>query len=157
MKKLILLFTLSLLACGPSQADNKVEIQAVNKAVAEIEKSKVDLGILELKVHAAELEGVPPEVKYYYKPGSMELIMMQVDVGHEAFSTYFTYYFKNNKIIKFIKGTENHPEKPPKQAIIYGSDGKVLWKNIDEPRVLTNVVVDLYKRNMALLKEFRKY
>ncbi len=157
MKKTIILLTCSLLACNSSQADDRAEIKAVNQKVVQIEKSKENLNVLELKIHTGELEAAPPNVMYYYRPENMELVMLQVSVGHEIFLTKYTYYFENNRVIKFLKDTEGHPEPPPKFAIIYKADGKVLWKNIDEPNVMAKTVLDLYKNNIAILKEFSKY
>jgi len=157
MKKTIILLTCSLLACNSSQADDKAEIKSVNQKVVQIEKSRKNLNVLELKIHTGELEAVPPNVMYYYRPENMELVMLQVSVGHEIFLTRYTYYFENNRVIKFLKDTEGHPDPPPKFAIIYKADGEVLWKNIDEPGVMAKTALDLYKKNIAILKEFSKY
>ncbi len=94
---------------------------------------------------------------YYYKPENMELVMLQVSVGHEIFSTKHTYYLNNNRVIKYLKETFDHPDSPPPKVIIYDVNGKVLWKNIDEPAVSTVDVIKLFKQNINTLKAFSKY
>jgi hypothetical protein len=157
MKKLILLLAL----CFPLQLtaieQNASDIKAVNQAVATLEKSKDTLYILEIKLHVSELEATPPDVKYYFNPETMKPVILQVDVGHEVFSTRHSYYFKNNKVIKYLKEQINHPDSPPKEAIIYNKDGAILWKNINEPAVSEKQVKELFANAMSAVKAFSAY
>jgi hypothetical protein len=157
MKKLIILFIFFFsIGCQPN-ANATTEIKSINTIVLHIDKTKGDLSALELKLHTGEFEAVPPEVMYYYKPENMELVMLQVSVGHEIFSTKHTYYLNNNRVIKYLKETFDHPDSPPQKVIIYDVNGKVLWKNIDEPAVSTVDVIKLFKQNINTLKAFSKY
>lgn len=157
MKKtlLILIFCtgISSLAC----ADEKSDINDINSKVSKIEASKNNLNILELKLHTSELEAAPPEIKYFYKSGTNELVKLQVSVGHETFVSQHSYYYSNELIIKYLKETLNHPDSPPKQAIIYNNTGDILWKNTDEPAYNSKAALDLFKLNMQSLKSFTKY
>jgi len=157
MKKIIALILCCLFVFGVSYADNKSDISKINKQVAQIEKTKAGLSVLSLTLQTGELESAPPEVKYYYKPGTTDLVMLQVAVGHEIFVTKHTYYFNKNSVLKYLKETVNHPDSPPKKAIIYKKDGGVLWENIAEPAVSANKAVELFKLHMQTLKAFSKY
>lgn len=159
MKNIIrlMLVTFCLAVFSQANADNKFDIEAINKKVDKIEKMKGSLKALEIKLHAGESESSPPEVMYYYKPDNLELVILRVSVGHEIFVTKHTYYFENNHAIKYLKETLNHPDSPPKQAILYKNDGSVLWKNVAEPVVSGKKVVELFMLNIATLKEFAKY
>jgi len=97
MKNCILLLAFYFLLSSPCFADNLTAIKAINKKVSDIEKLKGGLSSLELKLDTEATEAVPPEMVFYYSPESMELLILQVTVGHEVFSTRHTYYL-NNKI-----------------------------------------------------------
>ena len=155
MKKLSILFIIFFsISCN---ADESPEINRINTIVSKIEKTKNDLNTLELKLNTGEFEASPPEVIYYYKPDNMELVMLQVNAGHETFSSVYTYYLNNNKVIKYLKQDLNHPESPPKKAIIYNTDGDILWKNVDEAIVNEVDIITLFEQNIQVLKAFSKY
>lgn len=157
MKNTSLLFILFLLTASSCYADNAADVKSVNARVAQIEKTKDKLNTLELILHTGASEATPPEVMYYYKPEDMGLAMIQVSVGHEIFSTRHTYYVDNNHVIKYVKETLNHPDSPPKEAVIYKQDGSILWKNTGEPAVSSKQVLELFRLNMNALREFSKY
>jgi len=157
MKKIIVLLISCLSIYDLACADSKIEIKAVNNRVAQIEKNKNRLNTLELKLNTGEFESSPPEVTYYYKPDNLELVMLQVSVGHEIFVSQYSYYFNNKHLIKYLKETLHHPDSPAKQAVIFNSDGTILWKNIDEPVISGARVIALFKSNMNILKAFSKY
>jgi len=157
MKKIIFLLISCLSIHELACADSKIEINAVNNRVAQIEKNKNSFNTLQLKLNTGEFESSPPEVTYYYKPDNLELVMLQVSVGHEIFVTQYSYYFNNKYLIKYLKEMLHHPDSPAKQAVIFNSDETILWKNIDEPVVSGASVKALFKSNMDSLKAFSKY
>jgi hypothetical protein len=157
MKKFVIFFILYLSVYSFTFADNTEVIKQVNKKVAQIEKTKEELNILELKLHTGELEAAPPEVMFYYEADNMELVMLKATVGHEIYTTKHTYYLNNNRVIKYLKESFNHPDSPPKQAIIYDNKGKPLWKNINEPLIKPAEIKQQFERNMDLLRTFSKY
>lgn len=156
MRNTLITFILCLTFITQACADNKSEIKNINDNVANIEKSKNTLNVLELKLQTGEFEASPPELKYFYKPDNMEIVALEVSAGHETFVIKYTYYFNNNKVIKYLKETLHHPDSPPKQAIIYNND-KILWKNTDEPVYDAKKAIELFKLNMQALKSFSKY
>ena len=157
MKKIILILTFCLVAFNQACADNKTKITDINNKVDQIEKIKNSLHIMEIKLQTGTSESSPPEVMYYYKPGNLELVMLQISVGHEIFVTKHTYYFEKNHVLKYLKETLNHPDSPAKEAIIYNNDGSILWKNMAEPVVSSRKVIELFNLNIDTLKEFSKY
>lgn len=157
MKKFVIFFILYLAAHSFAFADNAEEIKQVNKKVAQIEKTKDELNILELKLHTGELEAAPPEVMFYYEANNMELVMLQATVGHEIYTTKHTYYLSNNSVIKYLKESFNHPDSPPKRAIIYDHKGKPLWQNINAPIIKPAEIKKQFERNVNLLRAFSKY
>jgi hypothetical protein len=157
MKKFVIFFIFYLVTHSFVFADNTEEIKQVNKKAAQIEKTKDKLNILELKLHTSELEAAPPEVMFYYEADNMELVMLQVNVGHEIFTTKHTYYFNNNCVIKYLKESFNHPDSPPKKAIIYNDKGKPLWQNINAPIIKPAEIKKQFERNVDLLIAFSKY
>ncbi len=157
MKKIAILLIFCLSIVNQACADSGAEIKSVNAKVAKIAKQKNDLNALELKLHTGEFEAVPPEVKYYYDSETLKLVMLEVNVGHETFATKHSYYFSENQALKYIKEILHRADNPPKQAIIYASDGSVLWKNIDEPAMDSKKAVELFNLNINALKAFAKY
>ena len=157
MKKLLTSFIIFVLAHTQTFADVKSEIKRVNQQVAKIEKIIKNLDILELNVHTEATEASPPEIKYYYNPENLELALLRVSVGHEIFSTQYSYYCSNGKIIKYLKEIIGRPDSPPKQAIIYGGNEAVLWKNIDAPVISTKKVIEIFELNIKTLISFSKY
>ncbi len=157
MKNIIILLCFYLSISYQSSADSGTEIKNINKQVAQIEDEKRELSVLEVKLHTQEFEAVPPEVMYYYKIDSMELVMLKVVVGHEIFSTKHTYYFSNGRVIKYLKESFNHPDNPPKKALIYNNKGDVLFKNIDKPVLSEADVVKLFNNSISALKAFSRY
>lgn len=156
MKNTLIIFIFLISFITQACADNKTAINSINKKVANIEKTKTELNVLELKLQTGEFEPSPPEVKYFYKPENMELVSLQVSAGHETFVIQYTYYYSDNKLIMYLKETLHHPDSPPKQAIIYNND-KILWKNIDSPVYDNSKAIELFKLNMQALKSFSKY
>jgi len=157
MKKIAVLLFCCLSVLNQACADSGAEIKAVNAKVAELNKLKNELNALELKLHTGEFEAVPPEVKYYFDSETQNLVMLEVNVGHETFVTKHTYYFDQNKTLKYIKEILHRADNPPKQAIIYAADGSVLWKNMDEPALDSNKAIELFNLNIKALKAFAKY
>ena len=157
MKKIFTSLILFVLVYTQSFADVKSEIKRVNKQVSQIEKTIKNLDILALNVQTEATEASPPEIKYYYDPENLELALLRVSAGHEVFSTQYSYYYNNGKIIKFLKEIIGRPDSPPKQAIIYGKDESILWKNIDAPVISTKKVIEIFELNMKTLISFSKY
>lgn len=157
MKKLILLLALCLPLQLTATEQNAAAIKAVNQVVAALEKSKDALYKLEILLDVGEQEASPPDIKYYFNPETMKPVILQVDVGHEVFSTRHCYYFENNKVIKYLKEQINHPDSPPKEAIIYDKDGTILWKNLDEPAASEQQVKELFTNAMRAIEAFASY
>lgn len=138
-------------------ADNGSDIQLINKKVADIEKNKRQLNYFEVAIHSEEIESVPPIARFYYSLKTENLLILQVDVGHEIFLNRFTYYFDNDVLIKYVKESLNHPDAPPKEAVIYNDSGLVLWKNTNEPLLDSRQIQNLFMLNMNALKSFSRY
>ncbi len=157
MKKSILLliyfFTVSTLSC----ADNTSDIKGINYKVSQIEKTKDRYDILKIKLLTEQIESVPPEAMFYYNPENTELVMVHVSVGHETFLITHTYYFENNIILKYLKEISGRPDNPPKEAVIYKTNGSILWKNINEPVISSKKLIGLFKNTMTMLDDFSKY
>ncbi|MDH5179024.1 MAG: hypothetical protein OEZ39_01555 [Gammaproteobacteria bacterium] len=158
MKKLTILFFCFMAVINVSYGEDKVAIGEANKKVKAIDDARDDLYQLEIKQHVEVSEGVPPSVVFFYKPEREELVLVEFSAGHEIFSVVYKYYFENKKIIKYSKEILNRPDNPPKRAIIYGSDGSVLWKNtINEPVISVKNILEIYSLNMRLIQDASKY
>lgn len=157
MNKIILfLLLLLLMSQQAAYASNITEIKRINKKVAQIEKAKAKLIILELKLTGVEIEGVPPQVKFYYQAEHGKIVVTEISVGHEVFSILHSYYFENNHIIKYLKVYDGSYTQP-KGAVIYNKDGSVLWKNRPLPTVSAAKVLQLFKLNMKTIQDFSGY
>lgn len=105
--------------------------EIINKEVGLIQEriSKKELPFMEVN-NTITSEGVPPAFKFYYQED--RLIAALIDVGHETWSTHFSYFFyENGNLMKFIKKINDREPNEPIQGIIYNRNGKILWSNID--------------------------
>lgn len=114
-------------ACGDRNTVNDI-----NGAVASLDDSisRDEFPFLVIDENV-ESEGTPPSLKMYHDGD--RLVAVFVSVGHETWATEFRYYFHSNQEpMKFLKIVHGRPDNPPKQAVIYSSDGNVVWKNTDD-------------------------
>ncbi len=91
-------------------------------------------------------EGVPPGFKFYFDAESQKLTACLIHVGHETWSHDFSYYFdEQENVLKYLDVIFGDENKSPRSAIIYGKDGKPLWKNVDAPRLEPAEIRTLYR------------
>ena len=81
-------------------------------------------------------EGVPPQFSFFFDSGTSKLVVCKIHVGHETWAKDFFYYFDENediqKYLEVIPASKSGPSTS-RSAIIYGKNGKVLWRNIESP------------------------
>jgi hypothetical protein len=81
-------------------------------------------------------EGVPPQFSFFFDSGTSKLVLCMIHVGHETWGKDFFYYFDENedmqKYLEIVPASQFGPAAS-RSAIIYGKDGKVLWKNLQTP------------------------
>lgn len=149
-----LLFPVSLIA-----GENESLILAVNKNVAEIEKSIEDekYSVIILNNVIKQIESVPPEIRLYYEPETLKLAGVVIVAGHESWSKKFEYiYDKDENILKYLEVIDRL-DNPPRSAIIYDPKGDVLWKNIEQPEVNPSDIKDFFKKAMFYQNAFSSY
>lgn len=150
---LMCLMVISITACwgGPDP------IQEVNKRVATID-AHIGSGDYPLIMSKEILvtEGRPPEFMFYYDPSG--LVATEVSVGHETWLIKYRYYFyPNGQLMKYIEEIEGRPDNPPKLAIIYGADGKIIWSNTDEVKAGPEQIKGLYNSYQDLKRMYQGY
>lgn len=151
-----LIYTLLICSVLPCSAFADSRIKTINNKVAAIEKriKQDNIPKIVLKYDLGENEGSPPEAFYYYDWKTKKLIVVKIHVGHEVFGIDHSYYFENDHILKYLKTYSNHPQNPPRSAIIYADDGTVLWKNMDAPAISAGAILESFKQNNILLNSF---
>lgn len=77
-------------------------------------------------------EGVPPRLESCFR--GTTLARIRILVGHETWTSVFTYYFREGAVVKYLE-TGDIPGAERRKAVFYGRDGHVVWKNTDSPRV----------------------
>ncbi|MCP3922282.1 MAG: hypothetical protein GY714_06830 [Desulfobacterales bacterium] len=135
------------------------QIPLINKRVKEIDRSikKGTYSVIKVENIIKSLEGVPPTIFFYYKPKDGKLVAVKIHVGHETWSKTFSYYFdRREKILKYLESIDR-PDNPPKRAVIYDKDSKVIWKNIDKPKIGPYNIWGFFKKAMHHQIEFSKY
>lgn len=132
-------------------------VESVNKDVASLQEeiARGDLPYIEIN-DIVVTEGKPPELKLHYRGD--RLIAAFVSVGHETWSTHFSYFFYDNGApMKFTKVIQGRPDSPPRQGVVYDRSGKVLWKNIDAPPVDPARLHQLLSRLNQIREGFSHY
>jgi hypothetical protein len=93
-----------------------------------------------------------------YTRRDSKLIAVIITVGHETWGNTFTYYFDDKqRIMKYSKTCGGRPDCEPKTAIIYGADGKVLWKNTEAPYASPSRIVVLFEAITSLRGPLSRY
>ena len=156
-KKVAFLFVCYFFIIPYSWAGDENRIQLINRKVDDIVRNRHQLDHFEITIHSIETESTPPIARFFYTQKDENLLIFQIDVGHEIFLNRFTYYFDNNILIKYLKESFNHPDAPPKEAIIYSHNGLILWKNTSEPLLNGHQIQSLFRLNIDALKSFAKY
>jgi hypothetical protein len=152
---------LGLAAPTPSHAGLGSDIiQQINQSVAGIDKAiqSGDLPYISISEESGT-EGLPPAYKMYYsRNGDGKLIAAVVSVGHESWGNTFSYYFDDQqRVMKYLKTCEGRSDCPPKTAIIYGTNGKIVWKNTEEPAVPPSQIVTIYTAITQLRMPLSQY
>lgn len=142
MKALIWLF---LITAIHSKISIATEFSAdINSAVERLDQLIENKKLAMITVSGnEELEGVPPEVKFYILDG--RLVAAAVSTGHETWASKVTWYFYDNgKPMKYLRVITGRQSQPEREAIIYNLEGKVLWNNIDHPLVEINDILSAF-------------
>lgn len=104
----------------------------------------------------SETEAVPPDIRLHYE--NDVLVCAVVTAPHEVWVNTYKYYYRPNGIpIKYLKMTEGRPDAPAREAIIYGKDGSIVWKNVDQPNVETERIAELFTAINEIRKKSSRY
>ncbi len=133
------------------------KIKEANAIVLDIEKNKRYYDTLDISIETNELEGIPPSLQFLYSRSDLSTYIAKASTGHETFSIEYKYYIKNNQVLKYTKETIGRVDSPTKKAIIYNTNGTILWQNIDTPILNPIDVITLFQTNMKFLKLFSNY
>ena len=119
-------------------------IKTVNSLIASINDSIQSGSYSYLEVNETSTsEGSPATLKMYFK--GKRIILITASVGHETWVNEFSYYYyPNGQPMKYLKETRDRPDNPAKEAIIYSSNGVVVWKNTDAPVVPASELYDSF-------------
>lgn len=139
-------------------ADEKDDAaKQANRIVQEIE-NKIQAGSVST-IHiteTSETEAVPPEISLHYE--NDVLICAVVTAPHEVWVNTYKYYYRPNGIpIKYLKITEGRPDAPGREAIIYGKDGSIVWRNVDQPNIGTKRIAELFTSINEIRKKASRY
>ncbi len=144
--------------CPCSGADKKKDAaKQANIIVQEIE-NKIRHGSVST-IHItedSETEAVPPDISLHYE--NDVLVCAVVTAPHEVWVNTYKYYYRPNGIpIKYLKMTEGRPDAPAREAIIYGKDGSIVWKNVDRPNLETERIAELFTAINEIRKKSSRY
>lgn len=141
-------------------ADRPESVKKINAVVAAIDKQieANELSFLQVEYKTKEpTEGVPPSFKFFYAEDG-KLVSCEVHVGHETWAKVFNYYFDASEMpLKYKETVIGREDKPAPGAIIYGGKGHILWKNMEETRVVPKDIVDIYHSITKRLDAFAPY
>jgi hypothetical protein len=106
-------------------------------------------------------EGVPPQFSFFFDSGTGKLVVCKIHVGHETWAKDFFYYFDENediqKYLEVVPASKSGPSAS-RSAIIYGKNGKVLWKNLEiPPRLAPEQIKGLYQSLSKAADKFAPY
>lgn len=128
---ILIIALLIIFSCILNSQEKKTLIEEVNKKVELIEKNieEYDYIYLEYLPAAEGLLGL--DTKFYYEEnGQYILRLAKISIRHEIWRNEFFYYFdEDGKILKFINKAVGRPDNPPKRAIIFDRQGKIIWRN----------------------------
>jgi hypothetical protein len=139
--KQIAIGLLTLLFFGGAELRAASTVEEINAKVDRIDKLIKDkdktLPSIETSFDFKDAtEGVPPQFSFFFDSGSSKLIVCRIHVGHETWGRDFFYYFDENediqKYLEVVPASKFGPSAS-RSAIIYGSNSKVLWKNLETP------------------------
>jgi hypothetical protein len=161
--KQIAISLLTLLFFGGAELRAASTVEEINAKVDKIDqrikqKDKTLPSIETSYDYKDATEGVPPQFSFFFDSDTGKLVLCQIHVGHETWSKEFFYYFDESEDIqKYLEAVlasnfGGHPAS--RSAIIYGKDGKVLWKNLETPRQTPEMIKALYR---ALSKAADKF
>jgi hypothetical protein len=153
---LLVLSFLTSIVCSGTGTD---EVKRINALVAAIDDSLKTEHYAEFTIAEQGLsEGIPPGFTFYYDRDHGRLAAAVVSVGHETWSNEFRYYFyPDGKPMKYTKATIGRPDNPEKTAIIFDKQGKIVWKNVEEPQVAIETLASLFKNLQETRKKFAEY
>lgn len=139
--------------------EEKNQISTLNNKIISLENAINDgkYAMMRFDNIVEQIESDTPECRFYYDFDTYKLVAVIVDVGHETWSKSFYYFFdKEERIIKYLEFIDR-PDNPPRTAIIYDSNGGVLWSNTDKPVVNPDDIKAFYKKSLLYQTEFSKY
>lgn len=156
MKAWIGLFLLGCLSPAASAADDPVA--EVNRQVSRIEESIAGDRLAALSVVSEETaEGVPPEIRFHAGADG-RLVAASITAGHESWQSKISwYFFENGKAMKYLRIITGRSDQPEREAVVYGREGQVIWKNVDEPLVDAEDLRRAYRAIAAVRKAASRY
>jgi len=103
-----------------------------------------------------ESEGSPPEIKFYTK--GRNLVAATIVVGHETWVSKLTvYYYDNESPMKYLRVITGRQKQPEREAILYGTEGKPLWQNVDTPKVDASDILKIFRTINSIRKSAAQY
>ncbi len=138
-------------------AQVNASVESINKSIVSIDDSIANGNYMLFQCEDVEpSEGVPPNLKFYYKGDRLVAIVSQV--GHESWSNEFRYYYYGNGVMmKYLKITKGQTDKTERSGIIYSNKGTILWKNTESQTVDGNELQKLFKTFQKYRTELSKY
>jgi hypothetical protein len=136
-----IIISLTLLSFGSAGLPAASAVEEINAKVDKIDKliknKDKTLPSIETSYDFKDAtEGVPPQFSFFFDSGTSKLVACKIHVGHETWGKDFVYYFDEKediqKYLEVVPRSEFGPAAS-RSAIIYGKDGKVLWKNLQSP------------------------
>jgi hypothetical protein len=139
-------------------------VDSVNAKVAQIDKRIADHdkslpSIVTNYDFYDATENFPPQMSFYFESETKKLVACVAWVGHETWGESFAYYFdENGNILKYLQvilPPDGVVFDTTRYAIIYNTDGTVLWRNVPEsPQPTPEAIKALYKALAAAGDEF---
>lgn len=161
-KHALLIFVIICMAYQWIYAAESKKIDLINKKVTKIEEEikkfipNESLEYLEVNIEPVSLEASPPSLRFYY--GNNNLIALYVTVGHETWVKRFHYFFdEHGNPLKYLEIIEGRKTEPERFAIIYETDGSILWKNTDDPIIQPKKIQLLFTELINSSYEFTRY
>ena len=153
---LLTLFFFFSLSCSGTGMD---EVKRINVQITAIDDSLKNDVYASLEIaERGVTEGNPPSFTIYYDRERGRLVAAIISVGHETWSNEFRYYFyPDGKPMKYIKTTLGRVDNPPKMTIVFDKNGKIVWKNTEEPYVAIEAIQSLFKNLHEIRKQFAEY
>jgi len=164
--KQIAISLLALLFFGSAEIRAASDVEVINAKADKIDKlitgKDKTLPSIETSYDFKDAtEGVPPQFSFFFDSITSKLVVCKIHVGHETWAKDFFYYFDENediqKYLEVVSASKFGPSTS-RSAIIYGKNGKVLWKNLETPpRQAPEKIKGLYQALSKAADKFALY